>query len=177
MDSQERIGAQMPSRKSKKAVWTPKAERPEIPGYGLPKSKKGLLPWKWAQAHLRSSRQYWIATTKPDQSPHLMVVWGLWIDDCFFFSTGKKSRKGRNLAKNPRCVIGSEDAAQAVIVEGVVKPFDDAEELKPIFSAYKKKYNFDVSGMGEPFYRLTPRVAFGLIEKKFATTATRWKFS
>jgi len=107
----------------------------------------------------------------------MMIVWGLWIDDCFFFSTGKNSRKGRNLAGNPRCVIGSEDAAQAVIVEGVVERFDDAEELKPIFSAYKKKYNFDVSGMEEPFYRLTPRVAFGLFEKKFSTTATRWKFS
>jgi hypothetical protein len=31
--------------------------------------------------------------------------------------------------------------------------------------------------MGEPFYLLKPQVAFGLIEKKFPSTATRWKFS
>ncbi len=31
--------------------------------------------------------------------------------------------------------------------------------------------------MGEPFYRLRPRIAFGLFEKKFTGTATRWTFS
>jgi hypothetical protein len=31
--------------------------------------------------------------------------------------------------------------------------------------------------MGEPFYRVRPRIAFGLFEKKFTGTATRWTFS
>ena len=166
----------MPTKRSRQSSLSPKTGRPNISGYGLSKSKTGLLPWKWAQNQLKKSRQYWIATARPDGSPHLMIVWGLWADDGFYFSTGKNTRKAKNLAANPRCVIGSEDAAQAVIVEGSVTTFDDAEELKALFAAYKKKYKIDVSGMGEPFYRITPHVVFGFIEKKFPKTATRWVF-
>jgi hypothetical protein len=164
-------------KSSKRTGKNPKAGRPHFPGYGLTTSRKGLLPWKWAQDKLSKSRQYWIATARPDGSPHLMIVWGLWMADGFYSSTGKNSRKARNLAKNPHCVIGSQDSSQAVIVEGEVETFDDGKGLKPLFAAYKRKSKYDVSGMGEPFYRVKPRVAFGLIEKKFPTTATRWKFS
>src|SRR5216117_1750125 len=80
---------------------SPKATRPNIPGYGLPKTKKGLLSWKWAEDRLRKSRQYWIATTGPEGRPHVMVVWALWLNGSLYFSTGSKSRKARNLAKNP----------------------------------------------------------------------------
>jgi len=165
----------MPAKKSKSPA-VPKSGRPNVPGYGLSKNKKGLLAWKWAQSQLQKSRQYWIVTVRPDGSPHLMIIWGVWVDDGFYFSTGKNTRKAKNLAANPRCVIGSEDAAQAVIVEGSVRPFEDREKLKKLFAAYKKKYKYDVSDMGEPFYFVAPSVAFGLIEKKFPTTFTRWVF-
>jgi hypothetical protein len=154
----------------------PKASRPAMPDYGLEKSKKGLLPWKWAADRLARSRQYWIATSRPDGSPHVMIVWGLWWNQAFHFSTGKTSRKARNLAANPRCVICSEDAAQAVIVEGVVGTAS-AADLKALFAAYKKKYKCDLSGMDEPLYRVEPHTVFGQIEKKFTKTATRWRFT
>src|SRR5579863_2104277 len=120
--------------KSRKAASTPKAGRPNIPDYGISKNKKGILPWKWAQDRLRKSRQYWIATTRPDGSPHVMVIWGLWLEDGFYFSTGGNSRKAKNLAANPRCVICSDDSAQAVIVEGVAE-IVESQKLKPIFAA------------------------------------------
>jgi uncharacterized pyridoxamine 5'-phosphate oxidase family protein len=166
----------MAKRRTSSASLNPKAGRPNIPGYGLSNSKKGLLPWKWALDRLRKSRQYWIATTRPDGAPHVMVIWGLWLEDGFYFSTGKTSRKAKNLALNPRCVICSDNSAEAVIVEGMVETVGP-ETLKPVFAAYQKKYKMDVSDMGEPFYRVRPSVAFGLLEKKFASTATRWIFS
>src|SRR5436189_1940766 len=107
---------------------TPKTTRPHIPGYGLPKSNKGLLPWKWAADRLKKSRQYWIATTRPDGSPHLMVIWGLWLDESFWFSSGAASRKARNLVENPKCVIGTDDAAEAVILEGTVESIDAQQQ-------------------------------------------------
>ena len=64
----------MPKRNGR----NPKTTRPNIPGYGLPDSKKGLLPWKWAEDRLKVSRQFWIATTRPDGRPHVMIVWALW---------------------------------------------------------------------------------------------------
>jgi PPOX class probable F420-dependent enzyme len=161
----------------------PEASRPNIPGYGLPKDSKGLLPWKWAVDRLKKSRQYWIATTRPDGTPHVMVVWALWFDDAVCFSTGSESRKARNLENNPRCVICNERADEAVVVEGVAERFRDPERVKEFLVQYERKYKWDMSSMSgdmislkEPVFAVRPRVVFGLYEKKFATTATRWKF-
>src|ERR1700722_4125799 len=124
----------------------PKPCRPQMPGYGMPKSTKGLLPWKWAEQRLRNSHNYWITTVKPDGSPHTMVVWGLWQDGAFLFSTGSQSRKAKNLAENPRCVVCTEKAEEAVVVEGVAEIAETS--VRPVFlKKYKPKYNFDMSGM------------------------------
>ncbi len=37
-----------------------------------------------------------------------MLVWGLWLDGAFYFSTGRKSRKACNLAENSYCVIATD---------------------------------------------------------------------
>jgi uncharacterized pyridoxamine 5'-phosphate oxidase family protein len=160
----------------------PKSGRPHMPGYGVPQNDKGLLPWKWAEKRLRKSHNYWITTVKPDGSPHTMVVWGLWQDGAFLFCTGRQSRKAKNLEKNPNCVVGTEDAGEAVIVEGLARTTKLAER-KEFLKKYKPKYDFDMSGMEkdilsmkEPVYSVHPKVAFGLYEEKFSSTATRWKF-
>ena len=160
---------------------SPKTTHPHMPGYGLPKSKKGLLPWKWAEDRLKKSRQYWIATTRPDGRPHLMVIWALWLDGKLYF-TGKTSRKARNLARNPNCMC-TDDAAEAVILEGAIGTERDIKTIREFLRIYEKKYKFDLSGMAddllklkEPVFYLRPKVAFGLWEKKFSTSATRWVF-
>jgi len=158
------------------AARPPKADRPNIPDYGISAGKKGMLPWKWAADRLVKSWQYWLATVRPDGAPHVMPIWGLWFENSFYFSTGRQTRKARNLAANAHCVVCSEDAGEAVIVEGSASEVNDAKLLRRIFAAYKKKYKMDVSGMGSPMYCVTPKVAFGMWEKKFPTTATRWHF-
>jgi hypothetical protein len=166
------------ARKSKK----PKASRPQMPGYGLPKGSKGLLPWSWAEQRLKKSHNYWITTVKPEGSPHTMVVWGLWQDGRFLFSTGSKSRKARNLERNSNCVVCTEHANEAVIVEGVAEMADVAARRK-FLAVYEKKYKFDMSSMKddilsmkEPVFAVRPRVVFALWEKHFQSKSTRWKF-
>ena len=164
------------ARKSPDKRKEPKAKRPTVPGYEF-SAKKGLLPWKWAADRLKKSRQYWIATTRPDGSPHLMVIWGVWLGESFWFSTGAKSRKARNLAENPKCVIGTDDAAEAVILEGTVELIDAQHgDLAKFAKAYEKKYAWNLREMAQPVYRFRPSVGFGLFEKKFEQTATRWSF-
>jgi hypothetical protein len=169
---------------TKKTAKAPKATRPHFSGYGVPKTSKGLLPWTWADERLTQSRQYWIATTRPDGAPHVMVVWGLWWDNTFCFSTGKQSRKARNLDKDPHCVVCNQDAAEAVIVEGVAKRMRDVPRIREFLAIYERKYKFDLSGMAEgmislkePVFVIRPQKVFGLPEKTFSTAATRWKFS
>ena len=160
----------------------PKPSRIQAPGYGFPESKKGLLPWSWAEQRLKKSHNYWITTVKPDKSPHTMVVWGLWEDGRFLFSTGSKSRKTRNLEQNANCTVCTEHAHEAVIVEGVAEIADVAARRK-LIPAYERKYKFslakmkdDILSMKEPVYSVRPLVVFGLWEKHFQTKSTRWKF-
>ena len=163
---------------------TPRSTRPHIPGYGLPKTKKGLLPWKWAVNRLKRSRQYWIATTRPDGRPHVMVVWALWMNGALYFSTGKQTRKAQNLARDPHCTMCTENAAEAVILEGVVETERDVERIGEFIRLYEKKYDWKLGEMAEgllslkdPVFLLRPSVGFGLWEKKFAPSATRWLFA
>jgi general stress protein 26 len=166
----------MPAKKHATSKKEPRATRPNMPGYGISTTKKGMLPWKWAEERLRKSRQYWMVTVRPDGRPHVMPVWGLWREGAFYFSTGASSRKGRNLAANPNCIVCNENSGEGVIVEGSAGIWKDAGRFEEIAREYQKKYKMDIRGMNEPFYCVTPRVVFGLYEKKFPTTATRWLF-
>src|SRR5258708_11577411 len=158
----------MPVKKKRLAKQIPTASRPHIPGYGLPKGKKGLLPWKWAEQRLTQSHNYWITTVRPDGSPHTMVVGGLWQDGRFLFSTGGKSRKARNLAKNINCVVCTEHADEAVIAEGIAE-IADVTARGQFLPVYEKKYKFNMKGMEqdillmkEPVFAVRPRVVYGL---------------
>lgn len=174
----------MPSAPKKSAKSRePRASRPHTPGYGLPKNRKGLLPWSWAEQRLARSKQYWMATVRPDGRPHVMPVWGLWLDGLFLFSTGSQSRKARNLAQSPHCVVCNENSAEAVVVEGAAQPLRDLAAIRNFLAVYQRKYKFDMSGMAddmlnlkEPVFALQPHTVFGLWEKKYAQTATRWQF-
>jgi len=172
----------MPPKKIVARAEKPKSSRPHMPGYGLPEGSKGLLPWSWAEQRLKKSHNYWITTVKPDGAPHTMVVWGLWQDGRFLFSTGSKSRKARNLAQNANCVVCTEHAQEAVIVEGIAEIADVASRRK-LLPAYERKYKFDMGemkkdilSMKEPIFAVRARVVFGLWEKDFIGKSTRWTF-
>ena len=155
---------------------TPKSTRPHMPGYGLPKGSKGLLPWAWAEQRLKKSHNYWISTARPDGRPHMMVIWGLWIDGAFYFSSGAQSRKAKNLESNPHCVLGTEMAHEAVIVEGEASLLPQ-ESKAAIFKPYEKKYKLDMSQFGsEPVFVVHPTLVFALPEKKYPKSVTRWEF-
>ncbi len=172
----------MPIRKRSLPSQEPHPSRPHMPGYGLPSSTRGLLPWNWAEQWLIKSHNYWVTTVKPNSQPHTMVVWGLWQDGRFLFSTGSKSRKARNLAENINCIICTEHAHEAVIVEGTAE-IADVVARRRFLRAYEKKYDFEMKGMAqdilsmkEPVFSVRPQVVFGFWEKYYASKSTRWKF-
>ena len=155
----------------------PKSSRPFAPGYGLPEKedKKGMLPWTWVAKKMGSCHTFLLATIHDhDGRPHIMPVWGVWLDDAFYFSTGRKSRKGRNLAANPLCTVTNDDGEEAVIVEGSAAEVKDSTALERVAAAYKKKYKMDPRSVKEPIYVVRPRTVFGFVEKTFPRSATRW---
>lgn len=156
----------------------PRADRPRMPGYGLPRSREGLLPWSWAQERLTRAHNYFVCTARPDGAPHAMPVWGVWLDDVFYFSTGRRSRKARNLSADPRCVVCAENATEAVIVEGRAAEVQPAAVPARARRAYQAKYDFALDPSLGPVFAVRPRKVFGLIEHadQFYKSATRWRF-
>lgn len=147
-----------------------------MPGYGLPNGTKGLLPWTWAERRLQRSHNYWLITVRPDRRPHAMVVWGVWVDGRFFFSTGRKSRKARNLSRNPACIVCSEQSAEAAIVEGTAREVNGTALLARVAPFYGRKYKpWTLDPEVGPIFEVRPRVIFGMREKTFKA-ATRWTF-
>ena len=119
---------------------------------------------------------FWVATVHPENRPHVMPVWGVWMEDAFYFSTGRKSRKGQNLAANPACTITNDNGEEAVVIEGTAEEVTEAGELDRMAAAYVKKYKMDPRSMKEPIFVVRPRIVFGFIEKSFPKSATRWRF-
>jgi nitroimidazol reductase NimA-like FMN-containing flavoprotein (pyridoxamine 5'-phosphate oxidase superfamily) len=167
----------MAKKKADSKSQEPKAARPHMPGYGMPTGTKGLLPWTWAEERLRKSHNYYVMTVRPDATPHAMPVWGIWVGGRFYFSTGAKSVKARNLAANTSCVICTDKAAEAVVVEGTAAPISDAARIAELSPDYAKKYkSFELDPKMGPIFEVRPKVAFGLREKTFKAT-TRWTFA
>jgi hypothetical protein len=93
--------------------------------YGLP-----LLEWRRTETRLEQGftqgpgsggpnrHTCWLATINQDGSPHVTGVGALWVDGAFWFETGAKTRKGKNLARDPRCTLSVAAHEFDLIVEG-----------------------------------------------------------
>jgi nitroimidazol reductase NimA-like FMN-containing flavoprotein (pyridoxamine 5'-phosphate oxidase superfamily) len=171
-------------RKAANAKDSRKASLPFAPGYGIVGAEDGagLLPWAWVARKMNRCRTFWLATIRPGEAqsarprPHVMPVWGVWLDDAFFFSTGHKSRKGQNLAANAACTVANDDGEEAAIIEGEAKRVDAPATLERVAAVYKRKYKMDPRSMNEPIFEVCPSKVFGFIEKSFPRSATKWSF-
>lgn len=159
----------------------PKADRPHMPGYGImdENSGSGLLPWNHLSERMARSRNYWVCTTRSDGRPHAAPVWGVWVDEAFYFSTGDESQKGRNLSTNPNVVVHLESGDDVVILEGTLEREGNIGLLPRLNAVYQAKYGYPLfEGNPAESYVLTlkPRVAFAWLEADFPGGATRWRF-
>ena len=157
----------------------PKPERPHMPaGYGIAKGPRGLQSWKDVEKQLVKAKNYWVGTTRPDGRPHVMPVWGLWLEGVFYFSSDGTSRKARNIAASGRAVVHLESGDEAVIVEGEAQRMMDRALFAKVDAAYAKKYGMGLSGIPGDVgvFAVRPKVAFAWREKDFPKSATRWRF-
>lgn len=159
----------------------PRAMRPIMQEYGISEESAGLLPWRFAVQYLSAARNYWISTTRPDGRPHAAPVWGVWMDNVFYFGTGLNSVKARNLRANPALVVHLESGDDVVILEGTAEWLTEVDPAlwQEIADQYAVKYDGfrpEPPSPQGPFVMLRPRVAFGWQEQDFPLSATRWVF-
>ncbi len=151
------------------------------PSYGLAGATSvpgERLSWQQAREWMEAARLYWVATVRPEGSPHVMAVEGIWLDGIFYFGAGPGTRRERNLAENSAVVVHSESAERAVIIEGIAERELDVEVLERLSEVNEKKYGVrpTLDQQLEGTYVLRPRTAFGLVESDFVESATRWQF-
>ena len=157
--------------------------RPYMPGYPIqpPDEGTGLLPWGWAVERLTTSRSYWLASIRPDGRPHVMPVWAIWLDDRLLFSSGLQSAKARNLLRDARCSITTDEATEPVVINGTAERATDAPTIERYAAAINTKYDQDIAvDFYDPshngLFAITPKIAVGMIEEDFGGSPTRWSF-
>jgi len=164
----------------------PRSERPFMPDYGVEVASWVPLPWSWAVERLTANRNFWVVTVSGEGRPHAMPVWGVW-DDAearFAFSCGRRARKARNLAANPRCLIMTEDTVECLSIEGRASPVHGDARLGQWSERYLAKYQPISADISADFLRrhlmfeFEPERAIAVIEREedFSTRATRWVF-
>src|SRR5580765_3764023 len=78
----------------------------------------GLPPIEWSgveaqladlsshdDPHSPNRATFWLTTLNADGSPHVTSVGALWHAGSGWFQTGDRTRKARNVGRDPRCTI------------------------------------------------------------------------
>jgi hypothetical protein len=134
----------------------------------------------------------WLATISPDGSPHVTGVGAVWFEGTFWFETGETTRKGRNLARDPRCTLSLATVEFDLVVEGVAEKITDPAVVATMAEQWRAQgwpASVDPSGValtaeysapsaGPPpwrVYRLVAQRATGLLVVD-PGGATRWQF-
>ncbi|UUW90690.1 pyridoxamine 5'-phosphate oxidase family protein [Nocardioides sp. WV_118_6] len=101
----------------------------------------GLVDAGYAQATVDAGpgrHTCWLTSLNADGSPHTNAVGGLWRDASFWFVTGLSTRRGRNLARDPRCTLALSLRELDLVVEGraaLVTDPADLTELAALWNA------------------------------------------
>ncbi|MDQ2648922.1 MAG: pyridoxamine 5'-phosphate oxidase family protein [Actinomycetota bacterium] len=134
----------------------------------------------------------WLATLDADGSPHVTGIGAMWHDGTFWFETGEGTRKGRNLARDPRCSISVATHEFDLTLEGTAELVEEpavVARIAALFAADGWPCKVDESGtrLTAPFsapsagsppwavYRVAATTAMALCTVE-PGGATRWTF-
>jgi Pyridoxamine 5'-phosphate oxidase len=123
---------------------------------------------------------------------HGVGIGALWAGSHFWFETGKDTRKGKNLARDPRCTLSVATQEFDLVVEGEATLVTDAATVADLAARWAAEgwpahvddtglaltADYSAPSAGPPpwqVYRLTPHTAtaVGTVDPG---GATRWRF-
>ncbi len=90
-------------------------------GYGV-KPGGVFLTWTTVEQRLVDSIHYWLSTTRPESTPHVVPRWGVWLDGSFWYDGSPTTRHVRNLETNTACALHLESGSETTIVYGRSEP-------------------------------------------------------
>lgn len=154
------------------------------------------IPWSRALEALESTEPRtqtpFLATTRPDGRPHVAALGALWDNGKVYFVSGPGTRKSRNLAENPNCVVSMSLTGIDLVIEGVAGKVSDDQTLHRLAKRYADQgwaptvengaftHEFSAPSAGPPpwdLYEVTPSTVFGVLTAEGGPGgATRWRF-
>jgi hypothetical protein len=134
----------------------------------------------------------WLATVNSDGSPHVTGIGALWVEGAFWFETGARTRKGKNLARDPRCTLSAATREFDLTVDGEARKVTDRATVAAMAGRWAKQgwparvdetglaltAEFSAPSAGPPpwfVYRLRARSATAVLTVE-PGGATRWEF-
>jgi nitroimidazol reductase NimA-like FMN-containing flavoprotein (pyridoxamine 5'-phosphate oxidase superfamily) len=99
-----------------------------------------LIPWSRVLRQLEAGEtkgSIWLATTRPDGRPHVAGVGAVWEGGKFYVVSGAGTRKSKNLAENPNCVIALSLPDIDVVLEGTAAMVRDESTLSRLAERYR----------------------------------------
>ena len=181
-----RYGAGMSEPEVSVIARAPKTQRPEGVGSGRAAS------WDDVTRLLRAGGGLsWLATTGPEQAPHVRPVFAAWTGESLVIASNPKARKTAALEHEPRCSVAIDLSELHVVVEGVARRLTSPADLTRATVAFSEVYDWPTTVVGDridadgaapssggpPFYvyEVTPIRAFGFPTAD-QVEPTRWRF-
>jgi hypothetical protein len=133
---------------------------------------------------------FWLSTIDFDGRPHMTAVGAFWVDGRYYFCGGPRSRKIRNVERDPRCAFGVAISGYDVSLEGyAVRVRDDAllQRLAEVFAGggwaptvegggFTHEYSAPSAGPPPWYvYEFVPEDVYAVATKQ-PGGATRWTF-
>ena len=132
----------------------------------------------------------WLSTIDPDGRPHVVAIGTHEIGGAWYFTSSPAARKGKNLARDPRCSISIALDDFDLVVEGSAQRVTDTATLQRIAHVFADRgwpaevrgdafwapYNAPTAGPPPwHLFRLEPESAYAMAVEE-PGGATRWTF-
>jgi hypothetical protein len=166
----------------------------------------GLPPIEWSQVEAQlvdlrthddpqspNRPTFWLTTLNADGSPHVTSVGALWHRGSLWFQTGERTRKAKNVARDPRCTISVATKGFDVMVAGEARRVTTPSDVAAVAALWAEggwPAEPDAAGTGitAPFnaptlgpspwfvYEVEPRTATAVGTTEEVPGSTRWRF-
>ncbi|MDJ0752390.1 MAG: pyridoxamine 5'-phosphate oxidase family protein [Ardenticatenaceae bacterium] len=95
----------------------------------------------------------WVGTVRDDDTPHLLPVWFVWLDNTFYFVVATESEQFNNLRGNQAVSVVLPDPDRVIMIEGEAHA-SDRKTTDQLADYFYNKYEFDFTQDPEIDWRL-----------------------
>lgn len=98
--------------------------------------------WRAIEGRLGREMNIWVATVRPNDTPHLQPAWFVWLEEKLYFVVDSRSEQFQNLRGNQSVSLTLPDAESVILIEGEAHTSDRVTR-DTLADYFYNKYEFD----------------------------------